>query len=219
MIELDSLATFTAAYPDDIARITHSGAADPLFTVPRLAILAGKLPQRQILAINADTREPLHDGTPPELLVQGIAGLNAEILIASIERDLDFDALIERTIRPLGTLTRAAGAPISEVASCIFVCSPNTSTDTRKAAEARIIFQCRGERVLEMTLDDGEKKRIDLPEGVAVYIPTGIEYRIENGSDVSVSLLMKMTDDEIEPKKTFLDHLMALVPRRRARNS
>lgn len=208
MIELSSLAAFTDAYPHHVARITHRGAEDPLFTVPRLAILAGQLPRSRVLVRDPATKSPRDHDMPAPLLIQGAETLGAEIVLLSIDRDADYDRLIDQTIRPFGALTHAAGAPIEEVETVIVIASPRVSTSQQTAQEALLLLQCRGEQRID--IGEGEDAAtVDLPEGTAIYLPPGETYSQHHGDTISVFVQMKLHARPPAPKRHWWQHLLS----------
>lgn len=208
MIHLDSLATFTEAYPDAVARFTHSGDQDPLFEIPRLAVLAAALPRRHTRLVGADPNQPDPAPMPPTLLVQGAPGLRNHLQILAVDRDPDYDALVNQVVRPLGPLSCAAGAAIGEVETCVAIVSPGLSSGPCQEASAHLILQCRGVRTVLLDHDkDGSS--FSLTPGTAAYLPAHTPFQLDNGDETSVSLEMTLFAGDRRPS-SLLDRLKAL---------
>lgn len=213
MIHLDSLATFTEAYPDAIARFTHAGDEDPLFEIPRLAILAAALPRSHTRLVGADQDTLGAPQMPPTLLVQGAPGLRNDLRLLAVDRDPDYDALVNQVVRPLGPLSCAAGAPIGEVESRVAIVSPGLSSGPCKEPEAHLILQCRGARAVSLD-PDADGPSFSLTPGTAAYLPAHTPYQLDNGDETSVSLEMTLIAGASRPAGLF-ERLKALFSGRR----
>ncbi|WOI52540.1 hypothetical protein [Parvularcula sp. LCG005] len=193
MFDVGALAQFATAYPAQPAVLAHSANEHPLFSLPRLTILAGSLPRRCVELRSADTGAEEKDPTPPALLVQALSARDDVMSLREIGHDEEYAQWLSETVRPFVPFLRGVTGANVSVDGEIVLCSPDVATQWPSEGEGRIWMQCRGQSTAALGT-----RTFELGEGEAIFAPKGEDLTVTAGNQLGIAVVLSWPDDEAE---------------------
>jgi hypothetical protein len=229
IISLDS-AVASAKFLKDAFTLKHHLVGNPLFTLPRLVALAKAMPRDHIefnsgkVSVDVKPEDVPQIDMAPEDVIKSIETANAWMVIKRVERDADYQAVLETFVREANI---AAGRPAdeySDVQGFIFVSSAKATTPFHLDAEENILIQLHGDKFVR-TFDNSDRKLIseefmeispsrhrnqhyedwfesratvhNLKPGDALHMPYLIPHWVSTGDSYSISMAMTWKTPEV----------------------
>lgn len=169
----ESIADFEHAYPDEILKLRHDYANDPLMEIPSLLALSERLPASVIehnigaLPIGIGQHDvPAHPATVQET-IEAIERNGSWVVLKNIEFDPTYRALLHDVLSEVRPAVEARTGPMLNLVGFIFISSPNSVTPFHSDPEYNILLQTRGKKT--MTLYSVEDESIIPPQFHETY--------------------------------------------------
>ena len=173
-------AALTAAYPEQVTKLTHSLAADPRLTLAALVELAGEFAPEHVeynpgnLPIGIDPKDVPRANLSIADTVRSIEENGSWMVLKFIEKHPVYRALLEETLAEIDPITRSKTGSMLGMEGFIFISSPGAVTPFHFDPEHNILLQIRGNKV--MTLFPAGDERI--VSGVAhEHFHLGLQHR------------------------------------------
>jgi hypothetical protein len=145
---------FTAAYPDQPAKLTHALAGNPLLTLDALASLAERMPADRIeynlgkLPLGVRAEDTPSNGLTPGETIRTIETNGSWAVLKNVEQDPAYRALLDAALADLEPLVaRRTGAMLNREAF-IFLSSPASITPFHMDPEHNILLQIMGTKTM-----------------------------------------------------------------------
>ena len=140
--------------------IKHGLVDHPLFTLPKLVELAGKMPRDKIEFSGGDVEigqsaetTPKLDMAPQEVIKQ-IEEQNAWMVLKRVEQVPEYHAILKEFVDGLFTAAGKQGQKYSHLEGYVFVSSANATTPFHVDAEENILIQIRGDKTVHIFEND-----------------------------------------------------------------
>ena len=153
VFEAETLAQFSAAYPETPIVLRHELREHPLLELDALAVLAGKLPDASIeynrgnLPLGIDGK-PAPTGMTIEDTIRHIASSNSWAVLKNIEQDPAYEALLLALLGELRPAIEAKTGAMLSPQGFVFISSPNAVTPYHFDPEHNILLQLVGSKVM-----------------------------------------------------------------------
>ena len=157
-------AALTAAYPEQVTKLTHSLSHDPRLTLAALVELAGEFAPENIeynpgnLPIGIDPKDVPRANLSIAETVRSIEENGSWMVLKFIEKHPVYRALLEETLAEIDPITRRKTGAMLGMEGFIFISSPGAVTPFHFDPEHNILLQIRGNKV--MTLFPAGDERI-----------------------------------------------------------
>tara|TARA_R110002110_G_scaffold59726_2_gene168698 strand:+ start:5626 stop:6537 length:912 start_codon:yes stop_codon:yes gene_type:complete len=149
--------------PKKTFRVSHSLAGHPLFTLDRLARLAGSLPPGQVefngpVAPHQDPNLTPSNGMTPEETVRRIEEAKSWLVLKYVDTDPEYKALLDACLDQVAEQTGGLMGDARQRHAFIFVTSPGNVTPFHLDPELNFLLQIRGTK--RMSLFDHRDREI-----------------------------------------------------------
>lgn len=149
-------AALTAAYPEQVTKLTHNLAADPRLTLAALVELAGEFAPEHVeynpgnLPIGIDPKDVPRASLSIADTVRSIEENGSWMVLKFIEKHPVYRALLEETLAEIDPITRAKTGAMLGMEGFIFISSPGAVTPFHFDPEHNILLQIRGSKVMTL---------------------------------------------------------------------
>lgn len=153
---LDAIASFRAAYPEQPALLGHNLAGHPLFELDALAALAERMRacdveyNRGDLPIGVDPAATPGNGLGIAETIRGIEKNGSWMVLKFVEQDAIYRALLTETLAGIEPEVRALTGAMLKMEGFIFISSPDAVTPFHFDPEHNILMQIRGAKTMTM---------------------------------------------------------------------
>jgi oxalate decarboxylase/phosphoglucose isomerase-like protein (cupin superfamily) len=154
-------AALVDAYPGKPARLKHTLAGDPLFSLDALVELAARLPAASVeynagdLPIDQDAAKTPSNGLSIEETIRRIRDCRSWMALKNVEQDPRYRDALERCLAEIEAPARAATGPMEKKLGFIFISSPGSVTPFHMDPEHNILMQIMGEKRMYVFPTDG----------------------------------------------------------------
>ena len=164
----DAKAAFAANYPQRPVHLTHALAADPFFSLERLATLAADLlPElveynRGDLPVEQDPDATPGNGLDIDATIRSIEENGSWMVLKNVERNPACAARLADCLSDIGPQIHDASGDMFRREAFIFISSPGSVTPFHMDPEHNILMQIRGTK--QMRIYDAEAGGMLSPE-------------------------------------------------------
>ena len=158
--------------PTKSFRLKHDLASHPLFSLDRLAKLAGDLPEGQVewngpVSPNQDPNLTPANGMSAEETVRRIEEAKSWMVLKSVEADPEYKALLDACLDEIAEQTGGVMGGAMRRSAFIFVTSPGNVTPMHTDPELNFLIQIRGNK--RMSLWDQKDREVVAAENMEMY--------------------------------------------------
>ncbi len=145
---------FTAAYPDQPARLSHGLAGHPLLTLDALAALAERMPAAQVeynlgrMPLGVRPEDTPSNGLTLGETIRTIEDNGSWAVLKNVERDAAYGALLDMALAELEPLVTRRTGPMLHREAFLFLSSPGSVTPFHMDPEHNILLQIRGTKTM-----------------------------------------------------------------------
>jgi Cupin-like domain len=152
----------TAAYPEQVAKLTHNLSGDPRLTLSALVALAREFALEHVeynpgnLPIGVDPKDVPRGTLSIAETVRSIEENGSWMVLKFIEKHPVYRALLEETLAEIDPITKAKTGAMLGMEGFIFISSPGAVTPFHFDPEHNILMQVRGNKVMTIFPADNE---------------------------------------------------------------
>lgn len=152
----NACAAFTAAYPEQVTKLTHSLADDPRLDLAALVTLAGEFSPESVeynpgnLPIGIDPKDVPRASLSIADTIRSIEENGSWMVLKFIEKHPVYRALLEETLAEIDPITRSKTGAMLGMEGFIFISSPGAVTPFHFDPEHNILLQIRGSKVMTL---------------------------------------------------------------------
>lgn len=162
----------TEEMPRSTFRVSHRLDGHPLFTLERLARLAGSLPADHVefngpVLPNQDPSLTPSNGMTPEETVRRIEEAKSWMVLKNVESDPEYKALLDACLDQVAEQTDGLMGGAMMRQAFIFVTSPGNVTPFHSDPELNFLLQVRGQK--RMSLFDHRDRAVVSAENAELY--------------------------------------------------
>lgn len=145
---------FAAAYPDQSTKLTHQLAGHPLFSREALALLAERMPERQVeynlgnLPLGVRPEDTPANGLTLSETVRTIDTNGSWVVLKNVECDPEYAAMLDAALAELLPIVERRTGPMLHREAFIFLSSPDSVTPFHIDPEHNILLQIEGEKTM-----------------------------------------------------------------------
>lgn len=149
-----ALKTLDAAYPEQVAKLTHALADHPMFALEKLVALAGRMRaidveyNRADLPVGVDPAAVEANGLDPAATIRSIEENGSWMVMKFIEQDPVYRDLLHDVLGGIVEAVRPSTGEMLKREGFIFISSPGAVTPFHFDPEHNILCQIRGSKVM-----------------------------------------------------------------------
>ncbi len=136
--------------------VGHHLADHPLFALPRLVELAGRLPESQVeynsgnLPVAQDPTRTPRNGLSIEATIERIEHCQSWLVLKHVELDPEYGDLLDSCLAEIRQVSDSVSPGMKQKAGFLFVSSPNSVTPYHIDPENNFLLQIRGRKTVHM---------------------------------------------------------------------
>jgi len=148
----DPATALAGAYPHAPARLSHSLASDPLFSLAAIAGLAARLPPENVeynagtLPIGVDPAQTPSNGLSIDETIRRIEQCKSWMALKHVEADAAYREALERALSEIAPAIQATSGAMHVRVGFIFISSPESVTPFHMDPEHNILMQISGSK-------------------------------------------------------------------------
>ena len=136
--------------------IGHRLTGHPLFALPRLIELAGRIPQESVeynagdIPVNMDPELTPRNGLSVEETIRRIEDCRSWMVLKNVESDSEYRALLNECLDEIQSLSEPLAPGMSRREGYIFISSPGSVTPYHMDPEYNFLLQIRGRKTVNI---------------------------------------------------------------------